>query len=482
MSIRFLTQKYFYGGIASSKKIGVRGSFALAQRANIFDEATEVTINPTSVKVSGTTVTDLIKWIVSGNPYDTNTYFYSSGGKLYKETSGGTWSTVGTLSTASGQGADLYSDYIYFTKNAAMARYGPLSGSPSLTDPWATATGINTTSDYAPVKAFLNGLAVGHGNYLGWWDGSVWDNDRLILAPGYKIRSLEVIDEFLVIGCWRGTSITANEQGRLYFWDGTSQNYNYMVEINEGGVAAVLNNKNRLITSIGGSGVLMQNYRPFQKINTVPLLTIGKYVEVLPGAMTNWRGMAHIGIGGNTDSADIYQGVYTFGNSREEFPEALNYGYTISTGTAQSTTLKIGALKGIGNNLYIAWRDGDTYGVDKVTNSGSPFASAVIESLIFDNDDSGRDKLALKLKATHLPLASGESVQLGYKVNRASSYTTGTANSTVDSAETELPIPATAARFTEFQWESILAATGSTSPTLTSVTLQFDDLAKEEAF
>jgi hypothetical protein len=163
-------------------------------------------------------------------------------------------------------------------------------------------------------------------------------------------------------------------------------------------------------------------------------------------------------------------------------PEILSYQHVISTGTKNGTGVSIGAVKGIGNYLYIGWKDGTTYGIDKVTNSGDPYTSATYESLIFDYEQLYTDKVALTIKAVHLPLVSGESVQLGYKTNRASSYTTGTANSTVGSTETRLNIPHADAKFLEFQIECILATSGTTSPTVTYIGLEFDDLAEEKAF
>lgn len=482
MAIKFLSQKYFYGGIAASNKIGGPGSFAMAKRLNIFDEATEVSIMPTATKVSGTTVTDLIKWIVPGTPYDTNTYFYSEGGKIYKETSAGAWSSLQTTANSGGQGLEVHGDYLYYVQDTQIGRYGTLSGgAPAFDDDWQTGLNSTATTDIAPLKAFKEGLAVGHGNYLGWWDGSVWDVDRLVLPPGLNIRCLEVINEFLVIGTWRGTTINSNEEGYLFFWDGTSTTFNYFVAIPQGGCGAILNSKNRLLSSVGGNGSLLLNSNPFQRIDTIPGLSIDKYMEILPGAVTNWRGMAQIGIGGNTTSTDVLQGVYTYGSSSDQFPEVLNYSFTISTGTETGTTLKIGALKGIGNNMYIAWRDNTTYGVDKVTNSNAPYATAVYESLIFDNDQPYHDKFAMKLKVTHHALAANETIQIGYKTNRAASYTLGTTNAVDDSTETVLPIPASASRFKEFQFEIIIGGT-TTSPTVTSASLKLDDLSSEEAF
>jgi len=120
--------------------------------------------------------------------------------------------------------------------------------------------------------------------------------------------------------------------------------------------------------------------------------------------------------------------------------------------------------------------------VDKVIQTADVYATGTYESLIFDDKRPHQDKLAITLKATHKALVSGQSIQLGYKVNRASSYTTATANSTVDTTETRLPIPASVARFRDFQMEVILASTAATGPTVTSGALEYDDLTEENLF
>jgi len=477
--IRRLNQKYFYGGLSSSHKIGIEGSFKFAEKLNIYDEPTQVSVLPAASKVSGNTVDDLVKWIVPGTPYDTNKYFYGDAGKIYKETSGGVWSLLQTTSNSGGQGMEVHDDYIYYTQDTQIGRYGLLSGTPAFDDDWQT--GLNDTSDtnFAPIKAFKEGLAVGHGNYLGWWDGATWDEDRVILPPGLEIRTLDVIDEFLVIGTWRGTAITDNEEGFLFFWDGTSTTFNNFVSIPEGGCNAIINSKNDLISVIGSAGHIFKNYLPFENVQPIPKLTLGKYLEVFPGAISNWRNLTLIGVAGNTDSTTVKQGVYTWGSRDTKFPEVLNYAFPISTGTTTGTTLKIGSVKGIGNNAYIGWRDGDTYGVDKVTNSGTPYSEGKIESLLFDNEQLFADKNALVLKATHLPLAADEGIQLGYDINRTGTYTTGDENTTADSTETRLPIPT--GRFRELNYECILSC-GATSPTLTYLGLEFDDLEEERAY
>ena len=482
MSRKILFQRSFSGGISEAEKVGIPGAFLFGQKLNIFGDPSQVSILPAAVKESGTVVTALIKWLVPGTPHDTNLYGYDEAGHIYKRTSGGTWTDERTVANSKGQGMDVYNDYLYYTQNTQLGRYGLLSGSPSFTD--AFATGLNDTSGstYAPVKAFNGFVYAGHGNKLLQTDGTTTTVAKLTLPVGLNIRSLEVLDEFLVIGTWRGTSITGNEEGYLFFWDGTATNYNYFVKIEDGGCNALLNSRNRLLSVVGSSGFIYMNYNPFQKLQQLPKLVLGKYVEVLPGAVTSWRGQAIIGFAGNTDSADIYHGAYQWGAISEKYPEVLNYAWPISTGTQTGTGVRIGALRGAGSNLFMAWKDGSSYGVDKIVNSASPYSSATMENLIFDDQRNGENKKAVVVKVSHLALVSGESIQIGYKTNRASSYTTGAANSTVDTIATRLPVDFSKASFNEFQFEFILATTGSTSPKVTGAALEYDDLKEEKDF
>jgi len=438
---------------------------------------------PKTVLDSGETVTGLVKWCVSGAPYNTNTYFLDENGHFYKRTAGGTWSDLRTVANCHGQGLAVWDDYAYYTGDTFIGFYGPLSGVPAFTDAWWA--GLEDTSDtkFAPCIPFKEGIAFLTGGVVNWTTLAGSTASRLVLPKGFEGRTLEVLDEYLVIGAWRGTSILDTEDGYLFFWDGDATTYNFFVKINEGGANAILNTKNKLLSVVGSAGVLNLNYAPFNHVHTIPKLEGGKYLDVFPGAVSNWKGKALIGVSGVHNSATVRQGVYTWANKSDRYPEGLSMPFTISSGAFDSD-VKIGMVKGLGDELFISWQDGQSYGVDVVTDTNAPFMEGIYEGLIFDDADPTKGMLALRLKASHLPLAAGESIQLGYKTDRSASYTTGTANSTVGEMETLLPITASVARCRDFQYEVILGNNGkvSTSPTVTGISLQYDDLADEEEF
>ncbi len=304
----------------------------------------------------------------------------------------------------------------------------------------------------------------------------------LTFRDGDNVRAIDITDQYLVIGTWRGTSVTTSNDGFIYLWDSYSSSFNITTSIPQGGCMALLNYKNRIMTFAGGTGQLLMNYSPFTNVQTIPNVPLTNTVEIYPGAMTNWLGLAQFGVSGYTNASNLYQGVYSYGSKTQLYPEVLNYSFSISSGVTQNTSMRIGCCYGVGNSLYVSWYDGSNYGVDCITNSNAPYSTAVFESLIFDNGELYKDKLLKALKVYHSPLVAGQSIALGYKLNRASSYTTAITNTTVGSTETKANIAGMQARFRELQFEVILGTSGSASPAVLYSGAEINDLGAERSF
>lgn len=487
MDSEILVQKLFSGGISPSKKVGIEGSFQFSQSINTQTDPSEIVLLPKTVKVSGSTVTDLIKWFVSGHPYDTNTYAYSEGGKIYKGTSGDSWTLLRTVSNSHGQGLEIFDDYLYYVQDTQVGRYGPLSGTPAFTDNWATGYNDTSTNGFAPIKAFLEGFAVGHGNMVAWFDGSVIPTtggtqvqedalSRLLFAPGETVRAIDVVDEYLVVSTLVGDSIRENETGYMYFWDGSSEKYNFYIPCENGSVHGLVNSSNRVFSIMGSTPNIYLNYRPFQKIQRIPKINVDDFVEVWPGAMSNWKGNVMVGVSADDDgNNNLVQGVYQWGTQSSNYPEVLNLAYVISTGS--TTGIKIGSVKGMGNNLFISWKDGANYGVDKVAFDGDPYSSGYLETMIYDDARPYWDKLILAVKATHLPIRAGESVKVSYRKDRTT-YIDSDVNSTVGSRQTLLIVDPQYSRFLEAEFKVTITGT-TTSPTVTGLSARYDPLTSE---
>jgi hypothetical protein len=602
----------FSGGVSESEALGPIHSFKFAKHLNIYEDPSYVTFHNKTTKVSGSTVVDLVHWAVDASPFATDRFFYGDAGKFYKETSGGTWSVVSTISSSSGNGMAMIDDYVYLSKDAGLDRYGPLSGTPSLDgdyteddtinqmesvtgtgnsyttptsiseaatarqtmtkasnkDPLkeiditlnATGTGdvtltvhdsqnvsigskqivnaslsvgsntftfstplrldpdetyhfhvISTVADatvdtgtasdleaaqfisywsalisdteFHPIIEHIGKVVIGNDRWLASQDGTAittYDPNRVALAQGFKVRALAKDNEFVVAACYRGASVDEAEEARLFWWDGTSINFNFSRKMDAGLIHCLhTDSKGRLVAVVGNRGTIYigSGGTEFTKIQDAPQLARQKKVLLLPGGVTEYQNRTHIGYAAPTSDSSFVNGVYEFGQGSGRLPETLNFAYTISTGTETDTDMKVSMVKGFGDDLYIGWLDGDgsTYGVDKVNIGDNPAVSGTYESLIISNGNPAKDKVLKSIIVTHEALGANDSVTIKYKLDRASSFTTGSANTTDNSTETELPVNK---RYKELEVGFNLATT-ATFPKITSIVVLWDDLRVE---
>jgi len=117
------------------------------------------------------------------------------------------------------------------------------------------------------------------------------------------------------------------------------------------------------------------------------------------------------------------------------------------------------------------------YGIDKISLGDNADASGEFESLIFDGGDSDKQFLPMTLTVNFESLASGESVTPKHKYDRASSFTNGTAASTVGNTRIEESLYT---RAKEIEIGFTLASSSGTFPKITSVELEYDDLVGED--
>lgn len=367
--------------------------------------------------------------------------------------------------------------HFHLTQSTANGTAGTATASDLSAGAYKTVFGILITdADWHPIAEHLNFLCFGNANYVAKWDRATYNPNTITLRTGYKVRGFAKWREYLVIAAVPDTTTDSNEDCRLYYWDGIATTFNFFDVVPFGFVNAIFNLQNKFVGVFGPDSSVYVGNAPFQAVQPMPNLARGKKIEVNPTAITSWQGKIYIGAGAVTDDATFEQGIYEFGSLNDQFQEVITYAFKISTGTTQSTTVKIGMVKAFGKNLYFSWRDNTTYGVDKVIRGNNAQTSGDWESLIFDHKKPQKTKLAHKIVITFAPLASGESVTPKYKINRASGWTSGTASSTVGDERVEMSINA---RFREVEFGFTLASSSGTYPLVKSITFFFDDLASE---
>lgn len=341
-----------------------------------------------------------------------------------------------------------------------------------------------TDTDYHPIEHFLNFLVIGNERYVATYSASAgYTPHKITLPPGWRIRCYAIWRGYLAIGCWKGTNIYDTDQGMIFLWDGYSTTYQEAIPIPEGAVNAMLSTKGELHVWAGYHGdKFVYNGGDSvdeTQIKRVPKMTGSKYIETFPKAVTMWDALVRWGVAGNSNSSDVERGVYTHGRRKATSPKSLSYDFPISTGSRATTNVQIGFLFPIDRKLLIGWKDNTAYGVDVVDPTGVPFATGTIERGVADYGGVYKLKKALTIRADiKSGLASGESVKLKYKLDRATNWTEGASSAGLGYAatagDTQVRLPVNLGNHKEVQIAADIGSNGSTAPTLTELTLEED--------
>ena len=97
------------------------------------------------------------------------------------------------------------------------------------------------TADFHEMSEMLGGWAIANERYIGFFDNvnGEYNPTKVVLAPGFEVRTMTKNEEYLVVEAWKGQSFSEAEEVRRYFWDGIESTFNYFEEINEGGPNAL---------------------------------------------------------------------------------------------------------------------------------------------------------------------------------------------------------------------------------------------------
>lgn len=351
---------------------------------------------------------------------------------------------------------------------------------------------VDPVNNFHPAIEFLQYLVFGNERYLSTWEpisqaspsNTEYLRHELTFEPNYEVCGLATYNEFLAIAVEkRSTESTSDYQnGRIYFWDGTSSSFNFFIPVPEGAPYSLYAYKNILYWTAGGAWWAYAGGEPV-KIKTSPN-TDSEYSDATDNTIINpnmsavRRNIFLMGYPTSTTNLSLQHGVYSWGAVEKNYPDAFGYSYTMSTGTRLNTgsnNLRIGMIKNLGDKLFISWRDGANYGVDIVDNNSDPFAEATLESLIYDMGRPDKTKQVLERTITFEALPTGVTVTPKYKVDRASNWTSGTA-AVAGATEIKHNINE---RFSEIQFATDIVTT-TTTPKITSDVTIIETLDSEK--
>lgn len=398
------------GGIASSKYQGGENSVAQIVGLDIHSEPGIIKVNQKLTKESGTTIDGLVKKILPCS--DGNTYLFSSGsGKIWKRTAAGVYSLEAT--NAQGAMFDAIEDqgYIYYCSATHVGRWQVGSAWGTRTDNWAAFTNGSTTAH--PIVKNNLVVYIGDDNLVAQIEDGVFTANAMDIKDGLIVRSLGTYDTSLLIGDYVNDNINKTE---IFLWNTWSKSFTHADPVPEKGINAFLDTDNAVIVAVGNKGNLYAYnggiLQQFKRINGD--WGVGKQAIINQNAVATVGGIPLFGISNDTNNPCL-QGIYSIGRNSNEFPMVLNLEYVISQN--KTSSIEIGAMAVVDDVLLVAWKDGTTYGVDKVDNTAK-YDTAYLESrmMLFDRKNNSTIK---EIRVYYRTLPANTDVEIYASVNYA---------------------------------------------------------------
>ncbi|MFA7287039.1 MAG: hypothetical protein WC052_05250 [Patescibacteria group bacterium] len=454
------------GGLADSIYSGPTNSSAELVGLDLHSEPGILKVNQKLTKDSGSTVDDFC--IAGLACSDGSSYFFgSTNGKIFKRTSGGTWSVEATAAPAAGNvgilAAAEYQGYIYYAMQSRLGRVAVGAAWSTRNDSFATFT--NTDATYHPMFELNEVLYIGDKYYVAQVDAGVFSANALDIDARYRVSALGFMNTDLLIGTYIASNVG---QCAIFRWNTWSDSYSVSDSVPEVGVNAFLSNDNQVIVSAGTKGNLYVYdgvaLRHSKQIK-------GDYsgtnkAVVYNGSVANFHGMPLFGLS-NSSGNPATLGLYSLAAHSAAYQTVLNVEYLLSPGNASNVL--IGSILAAGDDLFVAWKDttsGTVYGVDKL-DSTAKHAGAYMVTRVMQYNRFMTKKLKVEIAYRTL---NGATLTLTKKVNHTAyaGVTLETdANRLVSRATIDLPDVNT------LQLKLLFNASSNNTPEIESIILRF---------
>ena len=374
-------------GLSDSKFSGLEDSFAVSVGIDGVSVPGILQANQKLAKDSASTVTALCRVAVAISNGMTIWFSYTDG-KIWSRTTAGVWTLVWTTTPAAGGagclGAKEFNGRLYWATESRL-HYIAIGSTMDTAAYWTTnatedtATFTVTDSEFHPMVIQNTSLFIGDGYYVSRVTSAfVFKADALDIKTPHRIKDLIDFDIDILI-C---TFIHANvNKAEVIRWDTVSTSLQTSDPIDENGVNCFIRDDNFVYAQCGQFGKIYfydgSQLVPFKRIPGTWSPT--SYGEVFPGSVATHLTMPVFGFSNGSGNPAL-QGVYRFGSYSKDYPKVLDLSFPISNSSTLQT-LSIGAILAVGADLFVAWQDGSTYGVDKLDWSAK-YASAYLETMV----------------------------------------------------------------------------------------------------
>ncbi len=357
-----------------------------------------------------TTLSGAPMWLIP-NPKDDEVYVYAASGSVYSlDPNGYAITAVGDLNdggTATGNGSEYYDNYIYFSRDTTVARYGPLNGTAAFTDDYWVSTLSKTALEnttYPELLATSRDLpnhvlhrhsdgklyiadVVGNQGYLHYIattkttvEGDT-DNSstygKLDFPYGYWPVDIETYGSDLAIALYEGSRdlTTIQKKAKLSFWDTTSANYNKIIDVEfPDPIITALDNVNGVLYTFSGQpgnlGTRVCRFVGGYSFEQIAFIEDSE--PPFPGATTDllnrilFAGSANYI---NNNSGNLAS-VWALGSKTGKYQGLHNVMGASNTTVSDTAITSMAVIDQDGFNFQIpviGWATNSTYGIDRQT-------------------------------------------------------------------------------------------------------------------
>src|SRR3990167_9666873 len=441
-------------GLADSKWSGIEHSVTVCRGLDLHSTPGLVKVHQKLTKDSGANVDAFCRVVVSASTGYSFWFSYTSG-KIWARSSSGTWTLAYTTVPAAGAagclGAFEYNGYIYWATQSRLHRV-TIAGAD---DSWAAGavsldwkTFTITDDSFHPMAIQDDTLFIGDGYRVASVDENGTFNDAgtgnsLDIKTPHRIKCMKSLEDDIVFGTFIHASVA---RAAVIRWDCVSPSWNSWDDVDEVGVNEFIRDDNFLYAQCGRSGAIyFYNGEKLEPSTRIPgTWTPTQYGEVYPGSSARFRGIPVFGFSNSPESANSTgtpadQGLYSLGSYSRLYPKILDLSFVISE--AVVATIEIGAVLVSGNDLFVAWKNGSSYGVDKLDYSNK-YASAYFETTMLFGNKRDAYKALGRVYSLYETLPSGTSITFSYKVNHGSYVAmTSETDSKIQAVQAKLTLP-----------------------------------------
>lgn len=408
-----------------------------------------VRLNNIMAKVSSTTVTNQINWIVRHPVTTTEIYALDNAGVVYKSAdSGATWAVLAGSSTtaAHGNGLMIWKNYLIVARDAFLDVCGDGSATGIIAANWTLGwKAIDSDVLWHPMKQSFNDnkLYGGAGKYVFSLDENTGQTfapgnaatftftaQALDLPPDYRIKCIEELGNNLMLGTWQGTNIYDIRIANIFPWDRSSTSFGSPIIMDDFGVHAMKNIGNSLIVLAGISGTIFKcDGANSYIIGQIPTdLFSGNYLEWYPNGICSYKNKIFVGTGNGGTTAISGQGIYSLSQTGRGSVLNLEHQNSLLT-DGSAASVKYSALLPVSKDkLLSGWRSNTTYGLDLTTNTsyayGTDYSGYFTTALYTVGSNLNQNKFKEIEFQLARPLRTGEGIRLAYRLNLTDSFTT----------------------------------------------------------